>query len=142
MKINIIIFALLPILFACDSSKKEQETLNAEVLAVHDEVMPKIGELEKVARKLNNLADSLSVDSTQATLIRMLQIQSAEVKNANESMMVWMRQYDSEYASKVESHKEVMKYFNDQLVKVTKVKEDMNGALEAGRDLLLNSKHN
>jgi predicted nucleic acid-binding Zn-ribbon protein len=142
MKTNIITLAILVTLFACNTNEKEQEAIITEVIATHDEVMPKLGELEKVARKLSSLADSLSADSTQATLIKMLQHQSGVIKDANESMMVWMRQYDGEYSKKVESHADVMKYLNDQLTKINKVRDDMNNTLEAGRDLLQNARKN
>lgn len=142
MKNNLILFITLLTFIACNNDKKEQETLKADVIAVHDEVMPKMGDLDRLARQLNNLADSLEVDSTQATLINMLRIKSSELKSANESMMVWMRQYDAEYASKAESHEEVMGYLKDQMIKITKVKEEMNGSLQTGKDLFENSKIN
>lgn len=142
MKTNLILFITILTFIACSNDKKEQEVLMAEVIAVHDEVMPKMGELDRLARQLNNLADSLEVDSTQATLINMLRIKASNLKSANESMMVWMRQYDAEFASKTESHEEVIGYLKDQMIKITKVKEEMNGSLEKGKDIIENSKIN
>ena len=46
------------LIFSCGSSKEEQlDRLKADVLAVHDEVMPKMGELRKVEKSLRSMAE-------------------------------------------------------------------------------------
>ncbi|WP_436517606.1 hypothetical protein [Ekhidna sp. To15] len=132
MKNFILLTGLIATLMACGPSKKEElQTLKDEVLAIHDEVMPKMGELRKTRKGLEALADSLmATDSTQAIKISSL---AADISAANEGMMQWMRAFEPEFEG---TDEEIQKYLEEQKVAVQKVKDDMNESLESGKKAL------
>ncbi|MEM8893706.1 MAG: hypothetical protein AAGC88_03950, partial [Bacteroidota bacterium] len=53
----------LAIVSCGDGGKAEREALRDEVIAIHDEVMPKMGDLRKVRKSLEAMADTLATDS-------------------------------------------------------------------------------
>ena len=129
------IIALLAFVVSCSSPEKKEEqapTLKEQVMGVHDEVMPKMGELRKTQKELLALVDSSAADSVIAAKYRAL---ATDIEMANESMMSWMRNYDPEYTGTPE---EIEKYLQSELEKIETVKSDMLKSLEEGKKLLLN----
>lgn len=128
-------------LTSCGPNKAEQQTkekdaLAKEVLDIHDEVMPKMGEIVKLRKEIKGKinkwtetpdtapADSLS---TATNLVNQLE-------QADKGMMEWMHEYNG--GQGLYEHNLVMEYLGEEKVKVTKVKEDMESAIEAGRTFL------
>jgi ABC-type lipoprotein release transport system permease subunit len=131
--LNFVILTLIILgVYSCDTSKKEKtrdlKALKEEVLAVHDEVMPKMGELRKVEKALKKLLDEESIEMAEE-----YQAASENLASANESMMVWMRGFDPNFTG---SEEEIERYLYEQLAAIKQVKEDMIGSLEAGKKLL------
>jgi hypothetical protein len=125
----IILLAASLFIFSCSSSSNDSvdiPSLKAEVIAIHDEVMPKMGELRKVSKELRLAAEA---DSTKADWVET----ADQIAAANESMMVWMRGFEPNYEG---TDEEIVNYLQDQKVKVEKVRDDMNGSLAAGKALL------
>ncbi|MEQ9303167.1 MAG: hypothetical protein RJQ14_04565 [Marinoscillum sp.] len=126
--------ALVLFVASCSSPKKaeteEKPDIKTEVLDIHDEVMPKMGELRATQKKLLVLADSSVADSIMASKYRAL---ANDIKLANEGMMDWMRNYDPEYEG---TEEEVALYLQDQLKSVKKVRDDMNSSLQEGKNAL------
>ena len=103
------------------------DSLKSEVLFIHDEVMPKMGELRRASKNLEVWADSLmEIDSARAN---MLSTMAADIAEANESMMVWMRAYEPDFEG---TEEEVRAYLEAQKVAIQKVKDDMEGSLARG----------
>ena len=117
-------------LLSCNSDKKEEQMLFDEVMALHDEVMPKMGTLRSLANELSSKADSLSMDSLMdnSNSINEMRSLSKSLKDANEGMMEWMRQY--EQVEEGTPHGEVMQYLQEQRKLVQKVREDMINSKE------------
>jgi len=130
MKTIILIFVLF--VFSCQQGKKsEVAELKDAVMAIHDESMPKMGELRKIRRNLMLQADSLKVsDSTRAVV---LLVTAEEIAAANEGMMDWMRNYEPEYTGTKE---EILFYLGEQRKSIQKVKEDMEKSLIKGKEML------
>lgn len=128
------LIVLIAILVACGPSKKEElQTLKDEVIAIHDEVMPKMGELRKTRIALEALADSLmQTDSTRAMNINSL---ASDIASANEGMMQWMRAFEPDFEG---TDEEIKQYLEEQKVAVKKVQEDMIESLESGKEGLKN----
>lgn len=107
----------------------------AEVMAAHDEVMPKMGELRKTAKDLQAKADSLSTltDQDFAAEISTLRQTAERIEDANEGMMEWMRQF--EMPDNEAPIAEVLVYLKDQKEKIDKVKDEMLKSLEEGKAL-------
>lgn len=138
-----IIFCFLSfslILFtSCKDQKKEAEGDNQmeQVMAIHDEVMPKMGKLGKLVAKLKPIADSLGADSPQAIAMRDLQI-------ANKSMMDWMQDFGNRFDSEeiMEGKAltaEKQKWLDEEEEKVKNVKEEINSSIEKAEALLESS---
>ena len=129
------IIALVAVLFSCSSPQKKTEeaqepTLKEKVMMVHDEVMPKMGELRKTQKELLVLVDSSAADSVVAAKYQEL---AREIEVANESMMNWMRNFEPDFAGTPE---EVEEYLQGELEKIEKVKSDMLKSLEEGKKAL------
>ncbi|MEP2024012.1 MAG: hypothetical protein ABJH98_06365 [Reichenbachiella sp.] len=123
---------------ACNSDKKEQQTLFEQVMLVHDEVMPKMGNLRALASELSGKADSLALDSLNdnSSEIQQLRNLSKNLKDANEGMMEWMRQF--EQLREGTPHGEVMEYLNEQRKSIQKVREDMLNSKDEAEKYMLN----
>ena len=63
-----------------------------QVVAIHDELMPKMSEIGAIIAKLEANIDSTNVDSVKVRAV-------AELKMANESMMTWMKSFGSAFES-------------------------------------------
>lgn len=134
--LTIVLFAVS----ACNSDKKEQQALFDEVMLVHDEVMPKMGNLRALASELSQRADSLAQDSLvdRSAQIDEMRSLSKNLKDANEGMMEWMRQF--EQVEEGTPHGEVMQYLSEQRKSIQKVRDDMiNSKTEAEKYLLENN---
>lgn len=119
----------LVIAFACQSSQEsEVSTLKDEVMAIHDEVMPKMGELRSVRKSLMFRADSLTgIDSVSASMLNSL---ADDIGNASEGMMQWMRAYEPDFEG---TEEEVKAYLEAQKASIQQVKEEMESSLEKGQ---------
>ena len=131
MKISLnylLIFCAL-LLASCGNNLEETNTaLRAEIIGVHDEVMPKMGELMSLEKKALAQADSLSLqDSTATAKIQEMTQLAGQLKAANEGMFVWMRQYSLKEDGK--SPEELKSYLDSQLVLAKKVRKDIQDAL-------------
>ena len=104
----------------------EEDKLYEQVMAIHDEVMPKMNDLHKLKKQLEEEIKN-SPDLVEERKMQ-LENQLKEVNEASEAMMQWMRQFSPD---ELKTDKEAyVKYLNEQLEEVTKVKEDMLKALE------------
>ena len=77
---------------ACKSEDKEAETkLNQEIMKVHDEVMPKMGELNRMKRQLSAYKDAVPDDNAEMkdSLINAILILAKTEDNMND----WMAGY-------------------------------------------------
>lgn len=129
---NLTLLTVIIFLAACGPSKKEElQTLKSEVMAIHDEVMPKMGELRRTRKDLLLQADSLM--ETNPERAAMLTTVADEIGDANESMMQWMRAYEPEFEG---TDEEIKQYLEDQKVAIQQVKDDMNGSLQKGKEVL------
>ena len=107
----------------------------SQVMAAHDEVMPKMGDLRRLSKTLNEKADSLAAQDSAsfAGQIEELRSTAEKIEAANESMMEWMRQF--EVPDNEAPVQEVLVYLKEQKAKIDKVKEDMLRSMEEGQKL-------
>lgn len=131
-----LIFTLLIFVQACGNKQvEENKTQREQVIAVHDEVMPKMGQLktlEKAAlQKAEELQNSETPDQAKIDELKNL---ASQLNLAYEGMFVWMRQYNTEDGEK--TPEEVKVYLDEQLVLVSKVNEDIKAALAKAEVLL------
>lgn len=131
---------LMVFVLACGPQKQqegESETgrLDSEVMAVHDEVMPYMQDINGYKEQIRNKIDSLSQagvnDGDEVTALNNLMQQ---LESADEAMMNWMRNFDRNYDNQTEE--EAVAYLEDQKEKVIQVKEDMETALRDAETML------
>lgn len=132
-----LIFGLVAIIQACSPSQKDLNLeKRAEIMVIHDEVMPKMGQLKSLEKKALQKADELEakeiVDSAQVEALKNL---AAELDQAYEGMFVWMRQYETEDEGR--TPEEIKIYLDEQIISVTEVNRIMKDVL-AKTDSVLN----
>lgn len=111
--------------------------MRAQIIEVHDEVMPKIGQLMSLEKKALAQADSLfTQDSTATTDIEAMRSLAGQLNQAHEGMFVWMRQYSLDEEGK--TPEELKTYLDEQLVKVNQVNADIKVALKQAASKLKN----
>jgi hypothetical protein len=145
MKKMIFFFLLSVFAFsACQSGEQapseedlmaEQDQLWDEVMAEHDEVMPKMSEIKRLERELTAMiGEESSLDAeAQEKVGQVVQQLSA----AGEGMMSWMSQIRQLEPMREEmDHEQIIEYLKGEKEKITKVKEDMLNSIEEGTSLL------
>jgi hypothetical protein len=122
---TILIFASL---MACNKAEDKQKIMIDEVMAIHDEVMPKMDQIMSLKSSLDSIA-KVSPDSLKARQLYVA-LDSADIK-----MMDWMENYDSE-SVKGKPESEVMKYLADEKTKISDVKTLTNKSIEEAKAFL------
>lgn len=102
------------------------QVLYDEVMAIHDEVMPKMDDLYKAKTALRTRLETPGLSETEKKEIT---DKIARIDAAQEGMMAWMRQFNPIPDSIGEE--KARAYLETELVKVKKVKEDILAALRA-----------
>ena len=130
------IFAILLLVLAVSSCGGfDTEAKVDEVLDVHDEVMPKMGEVMNLKRKILDQAQS----QTDSIAMNELRAIAKDLDEANNGMMVWMREWSKNAKPHINEQSEIelrKAFFEEEMEKVTKVKEDINGAIAAAKAAL------
>ncbi|RIW17140.1 hypothetical protein D0X99_05145 [Algoriphagus lacus] len=131
-----LIFGLLLIFQSCGSGQVEENTKKrAEIIAVHDEVMPKMGQLKSLEKSALQKVEELSaMDSVDSVQIEALKNLALDLDKAYEGMFVWMRQYETEDGD--QTPEEIKAYLDEQLILVMEVNKNMKTALSKADSLL------
>lgn len=115
---------------SCGNKEEEQnKALREKIIAVHDEVMPKMGQLKSleksVLQKAEEIKNSESPDLAQIDSLKNL---ASKLNQAYEGMFIWMRQYATEDGE--QTPEQVKAYLDEQFLLVSKVNEEIKSALE------------
>ena len=105
-----------------------------EVMAVHDEVMPKMGTISKLVAQLKPMADSTETGMKYRTAMQDLQA-------AHRSMMNWMQGFGDRFDSdEILNGKELTDqkkaWLLEEEKKVYLLREEINGSIERAQKLL------
>lgn len=122
-------------MFSCAPDTNDNQALKEEVIAIHDEVMPKMGTLKFYQKRLTEEADQLSeLDSVQyQDEIQKRRHLARELDQAYEGMFIWMRQFRPNLEDMEDE--EARKYLQEQKSKVTKVNEDIKNSLAKAEEM-------
>jgi hypothetical protein len=125
MKIHYLSFIFLTLLFfGCGNPS---EDLFNEVMAVHDEVMPKMDDIMKEKARIQRLMDA-EKDSTRITTLRETM---SSLNSADESMMNWMRSFDRDkFSNDPEAQ---INYYREELIRINEVKDTMLNAIKESK---------
>lgn len=118
------------LLSSCQPSDEESNALlKEEVIAIHDEVMPKMGELKSLHKEVLLKIDQLKSDSSKnADEIQELQVLAHDLDTSFEGMFIWMRQFKSTYEGMTDE--EITQYLLEQKKLVEKVNVDIKKNLD------------
>ena len=132
---NLLAFFLLSLaVFSCGESYDTEAKVEA-VFAVHDEVMPKMGEMMKLKKQLLDRASELN----DSTAIEQLRVLAQDLDKAQNGMMVWMREWSKTAKPHMEEQTSIDEreaFFTSEMEKVEKVKMDINRSLLAAQEAL------
>ena len=106
--------------------KAEDQLLHDKVMAIHDEVMPKMSDIHRLKKELR-----AEIDSTQQEELESITRQLVLLNDADESMMDWMHELKipEERIAKIE-------YLEGQVPLIENVRDKMLAAIETSEELL------
>ena len=133
------VFATIIILSGCTGTANEQECTSDEclkqqaydnVIAIHDEVMPKmsyVSELKgQIEQRMNVTTDSLVIATWQELMVNL--------DVADDAMWVWMRQFNSDLEEVAID--EALAYLKVEQQKIDEVARRINEAIAAAEENL------
>lgn len=136
IRITIALLSLLFIGISCKTEPKKAETSSKmeEVMAVHDEVMPRMSTISKLVAQLKPMADTTETGKVYMMAMKDLQA-------AHKSMMDWMQGFGARFDSDEilngkELNAEKKQWLLEEEVKVNQLKEDINSSIARAQELL------
>jgi hypothetical protein len=127
---------LMCLTFGCKNDNKEAESkINQEIMAVHDDIMPKMGEVNRLKRQLSNYKDAVSEDDaeTKDSLINAILI----LAKMEDGMNDWMGNY--KYPNPDLSHDDMLKYLTGQRDSIKHLSDDIYLSIGVANGFLKNA---
>jgi len=128
MKNRIPILGLSVMLFACGQDTDKVVELEGEVLAIHDDVMPRMDDIMTLKSELSKKIlkmDSLQNEGVSSNTLAQERITAVDLnQKLNESdklMMEWMHTYRGDSAKKLQPEQAIL-YFENEKKKIEQVK--------------------
>ena len=129
---------LVLFIFSCKEEKKDTSSIERsqmqQVMDIHDEVMPKMGTLGSLARKMKGKADTTAIGLKYSTA-------QQDLEAAHTEMMDWMTGFSERFDSN-----EIMKgkplteqkqqWLNEEEAKVKALREHINNSIAKAETLL------
>lgn len=114
----------------CTSDLCIKQQAYDKVIAVHDEVMPKLSQISdlkgRIEEQMNASVDSITVASWTALM--------EDLDAADEAMWVWMRQFNSDLEELPLA--EVLEYLQEEQKKIDGVADMINGSIAKAEERL------
>ena len=138
-RLHLLFVLLAGVFFGCSQKRdttasdpvddESNQALYEQVMEIHDEVMPKMDDMYKRKKELQDRIAS-TPDMPEAEKLALEQT-IQQLDSANNSMMVWMRQFNPPTDSA--NQEALREYLESQLEMVKKMREDVLEALENGK---------
>lgn len=127
------LFCLL-ILLACgnNTKQKELEAIDKQIMATHDEVMPRMGEVLRLRKQIQSKLDSCQTAACSDTLNKL----SYALTKADADMMKWMRAY-----KKPEVNDSALVYLQNQSREIDLVKKQILDGISQAKTYLKNNEN-
>lgn len=131
-KVSLLLSLLIPtmMIFSCSQEKGNIDQVEKDVFAIHDEVMPKMGQImdlrNALSQKIVSIDSLLKIkneDSLQQQKDQALTLSNA-LQQADEGMMNWMHAYNGD-SLKALSGEEALKALNAEKTKISQVRDQM-----------------
>ena len=127
-------------LSACQSGpteEEQQQALETEVMALHDEAMADMGKIYRLRRDLTSLRDTLTAQPPDTNALDLLSQRIKQLNEADEAMMDWMRRYKAPDSL---AHQEAMLYLQEEHAKMARVKALMDSTINNARETYVHYK--
>ena len=127
-------------LSACQSGpteEEQQQALETEVMALHDEAMGDMGKIYRLRRDLTSLRDTLAVQPPDTNALELLSQRIEQLNQADEAMMNWMRRYKAPDSL---AYREAMLYLQEEHAKMARVKALMDSTINNARETYVHYK--
>jgi hypothetical protein len=135
-KILLYLVSLIVVVGACKTEEKKQEEPSQmeQVIAIHDEVMPKMGVMSKLVAQLKPKVDSTAAGQEYQKAMHDLQ-------SAHKSMMDWMKGFGDRFTSDEtlngkELTPEKKEWLNEEEVKVKLLRDEINTSIRKAEELM------
>ena len=90
-----LLLSIIALLISCADSKPEEAKIfdlkMIETIAIHDEVMPKMGKINQLLSQLETQMDSTNVDKIKPV--------KEDLKTGHDKMMAWMKSFGDEFST-------------------------------------------
>ncbi len=112
-----------------------EDRLRNDLMQVHDEVMPRMGELTSLAGQVKEILEK----DTQLSGEERLEVETAvrEMEMAEEGMMDWMAGFRQPEALRATmGHEQIMDYLKAEQDKIQKVNLQIKAGIEKGKTII------
>ena len=110
------------VLFSCGHKGDKNDPLYKEVMAIHDEVMPKLSTIHKLKKQLKKTENATEKEVLDLIL---------NLDKADEAMMVWMEEFDPPADGP-----ERKTYLTKELTSVSVMADKINNSIKAAKSYL------
>lgn len=120
---------------AAESEETVEKKLWDDMMVIHDEVMPAMGDIFKYSKTLQTYLDSTEV--IDSTLRIQIEGTIEELNEADDGMMDWMAELKQPTElRKTKSDQEVIIYLKSETEKIKVVKQQMEASIEAAKKMV------
>lgn len=135
MKKIVLLVSLALTTFATSCKEEKESTQMKEVIAIHDETMPKMGQLGKLVGDLKGMEN----DSTE--IGRQYKEARKDLQEAHKAMMDWMQNFGNRFTpDEIMNGKELSeqkrKWLDEEEEKAKALRDQINSSIENAKDLL------
>jgi predicted transcriptional regulator len=135
-KLILILSIIIAVAHSCKDQNKENSQMK-DVMAIHDEVMPKMGTIGQLVSELDQKITNDTSSNDYVTA-------KEDLKAAHKAMMDWMKnfgdRFDGDEILKGKAlTEEKQKWLDEEETKVKALKEQINSSIEQAQDLLKNN---
>jgi len=128
---------LLTLSFSCKNENKavpQEKTQMQEVIAIHDEVMPK---METIGKLIGQIEDKIKATDTPEAFMKARQ----DLRDSNKAMMDWMMRFgdrfDGEEIMKGKTlSEEKQQLLDEEETKIKALRDQMNTSIKNAEELL------
>jgi hypothetical protein len=122
---------------ARDSATDAEQKAYEEMMVIHDEVMPRMGEINRLSRQLRSAYET--IDTTDRELLGQIDNAVRALEEADRGMMAWMNMNAGNLLEKLraeKSHAEIMTYLNKEKAAISEVADNMRSSISQGSELV------
>jgi hypothetical protein len=116
------------------NTASQQEEIYKQVIALHDEAMPKLGSVADLMQKIEAKIGELEQSKSDTIMLTTLREELIALNDADEAMMNWMRSFEANYDGWEEDS--VIAYLQDQKLKMFEINQEITTAIDQANLLI------